>query len=1267
MRKLAFHSILLVTIVLFTGSVVAVERLVPSEYPNIQAAIDDCNNDDVVIVEPNIYTGSGNKNLDFGGSAITVRSTDPNDPNVVAATVIDCQNSGRGFYFHSGEDTNSIISGLTITNGRASGGGIYCSGSSPTIENCIITNNAHYASGPLVGDGYDGYGGGIYCGSISNPIITGCTISYNTAKGGQGGDEIFYHDPPELIPAGNGGDGYGGGIYSSSDSGPMIVGCNLTNNEVIGGNPGWSELSHPRGGNGHGGGIYGYGNISINNCVISNNHATGGNGVEFYADRGAGFGGGVEGNGTIKNCLISSNEVSDGSFGGPPPVISEGGGIKTNSSTISNCTITGNAGIWKGYGIYGTGSTIIVNCIIWDNYDEYLNRDDLYGCSATYSCISDADSGTGVIHSDPCFVSGPEGDYYLSQISAGQAVDSLCVDAGSDTAANLEMDISTTRTDHIGDAGTVDMGYHYPKAIVRSADIDENWHVDFIDFAILAGDWDRCSEPCDSNMLPGNIFLPDWCVDFNDLAVLVDCWLDCYVASAKNPTPSGNATGVNPNIILNWTPGAGAVSHDVYFGTDHNGVNNATIDSNEYMGNQDTNSWDPNSYDSNGLAWETTYHWRIDSVGARCESKGDVWSFTTWVDPTLVSRWEFDEGEGDIAYDSAGDNDGTLVGDTNWVTGKIGDYALEFDGDGDYVEVPAHSSINQNSMTKFSAGAWIYPKTLGGFNQGRIISKRFYGYDFYIYSSGNLEVYIPHTTTSAQRQTDSGNAFSLDEWTYVAFTYNEDNDKKIKIYANGVLQTGGTDIAGDGSLCDDSFDSLKIGRYYYSAEPRYFDGKIDDVRIYDRALSAGDIWQLYREGLSEKAFAPSPEDGKIDVVDPNVVLSWSPGKNVLTHDVYFGTDFNEVDNANTSSTQYMGNQNEIWWDTNNYDSNGLEPSTTFYWRIDEVNDPCVWKGDVWSFTTLGSPYKSTNPNPANNATEISLSSDLSWTAGLGATSHDVYFGTSSPGTFCGNQTGTTYDPGILTDGKTYYWRIDEKNAAGTTTGDVWSFTTWVDPNLVSRWEFDEGDGTTAYDSAGDNNGTLVGDPCWVSGKVGNYALDFDGNGDYVQVPDDNSLTPSDALTISAWIYINEISWSDRTAIVCKYYSSGGSKDRAYIVELGKNGEPDNSTVCISVSQTTNPFNGKQTCGTTQLQAGQWYHIATTFEPDHQEVYVDGIEETDDTDTAIADFIANNDQPLYIGFNKEENTYFDGTIDDVRIYNRALSAGDIWQLYQGGLE
>ena len=87
------------------------------------------------------------------------------------------------------------------------------------------------------------------------------------------------------------------------------------------------------------------------------------------------------------------------------------------------------------------------------------------------------------------------------------------------------------------------------------------------------------------------------------------------------------------------------------------------------------------------------------------------------------------------------------------------------------------------------------------------------------------------------------------------------------------------------------------------------------------------------------------------------------------------------------------------------------------------------------------PAKASNPNPPNSATGISILPTLTWTAGTGTSSHDVYFGTSNPPTFRQNQTAVSFSPGVLVNNTLYYWRIDEKNVLGTTTGDVWSFRT----------------------------------------------------------------------------------------------------------------------------------------------------------------------------------------------------------------------------------
>jgi len=187
---------------------------VPAEYSTIQAAINAAFDGDEIIVSNGTYTGNGNRDIDFNGKSITVRSED-NNP---FTCILDCQGSSgsnhRGFYFHSGENEDSVLSGFTIKNGYLSeghlpeGGGIFCLNqhTDPTIKNCIVINNTAYSGAgiscyrgsPMIinciianNNAYYDKGGGILCWDYSNAKIHRSTIAFNTAKN-QGGGTYFY-------------------------------------------------------------------------------------------------------------------------------------------------------------------------------------------------------------------------------------------------------------------------------------------------------------------------------------------------------------------------------------------------------------------------------------------------------------------------------------------------------------------------------------------------------------------------------------------------------------------------------------------------------------------------------------------------------------------------------------------------------------------------------------------------------------------------------------------------------------------------------------------------------------------------------------------------------------------------------------------------------------------------------------------------------------------------------------------------------------------
>jgi hypothetical protein len=199
-----------------------------SEHPfdAIQEAMDIAISWDTVIVRTGTYSGPGNRDIDFDRRRITLKSTDPNNSAVVAATIIDCQGDPcdphRGFYFHSSEDANSIVDGFTITNGYYErGGGIHCDSSSPTVTNCNFTHNSAED------------GGGMSNENSSSPKVTNCTFSGNSATKEDGGGMTNYISSPTVTNCTftqNSAAISGGGMCNNSYSSPTLTNCTFTEN-----------------------------------------------------------------------------------------------------------------------------------------------------------------------------------------------------------------------------------------------------------------------------------------------------------------------------------------------------------------------------------------------------------------------------------------------------------------------------------------------------------------------------------------------------------------------------------------------------------------------------------------------------------------------------------------------------------------------------------------------------------------------------------------------------------------------------------------------------------------------------------------------------------------------------------------------------------------------------------------------------------------------------------------------------------------------------
>jgi hypothetical protein len=195
-----------------------------------------------------------------------------------------------------------------------------------------------------------------------------------------------------------------------------------------------------------------------------------------------------------------------------------------------------------------------------------------------------------------------------------------------------------------------------------------------------------------------------------------------------------------------------------------------------------------------------------------------------------------------------------------------------------------------------------------------------------------------------------------------------------------------------------------------------------------------------------KASAPSPADGAVHE-DTWATLTWTPGYAAVSHDVYMSTNLEDVQNSTAEA--FQGNQATPYYVVGfpgfAYPE-GLQLGTTYYWRVDEVNEASPdspWVGDIWSFTVP--PKTAWRPSPSDGAKYVDVDTDLTWMPGWGAKIHTVYFGDNfdDVNEAAGGppNIGTTYVLDTLEMGKTYYWRVDEFDGFQTHKGNVWSFAT----------------------------------------------------------------------------------------------------------------------------------------------------------------------------------------------------------------------------------
>ncbi|MHC4499343.1 MAG: LamG-like jellyroll fold domain-containing protein, partial [Planctomycetota bacterium] len=428
---------------------------------------------------------------------------------------------------------------------------------------------------------------------------------------------------------------------------------------------------------------------------------------------------------------------------------------------------------------------------------------------------------------------------------------------------------------------------------------------------------------------------------------------------AMDPFPGDGWKGLSTDANLSWTPSCIADSENLYFGTDFNDVN-------EGINGTSKGSQSPGYYPGT-LDPSTWYYWRVDEVNVT-PIKGDVWSFKTG--KGVLMWYKFDgtlnadlpdpnitDTTGNVTFEKHLETSGSL----KYLAGNgiynPGGTSAAFDNAGLYRDDTGEDDLLRMDTYQYTIELWLY------INEGdydgediMLVGKNDESWSFAISDLGDdddLRWYHNNTDIDEGVLTNRFN-----EWMHVAAVFDiTDPVATQRLYFNGELEETGNNRG----LNPADANRVGIGCEWNVAGTKFdnfLDGRIDELRIVDEALSASQF--LYPLATDPCFFHGQ---GGIDPNDPNDpnILTWTPWEGAVFHDVYFGTDYPSVRDASVGddpNSVYKGR-----FDVNNWPIDGntleLELVTTYYWRIDEVNGSDVWKGLVWQFKTI---YEILDPN-----------------------------------------------------------------------------------------------------------------------------------------------------------------------------------------------------------------------------------------------------------------------------------------------------------------
>ena len=631
-------------------------------------------------------------------------------------------------------------------------------------------------------------------------------------------------------------------------------------------------------------------------------------------------------------------------------------------------------------------------------------------------------------------------------------------------------------------------------------------------------------------------------------------------------------------------------------------------------------------------------------ISRAIDDSGNLQTSTTGVTvsiqpgPGLVAAYGFEEASGTVAGDRSGNNNNGTITGASWTgSGRFGG-ALSFNGTTNWVT--ANDAPSLRLTTTMTLEAWVFPTALSGWRSVLMKERGASGLSYALYANDNVPRPAAYLTVGTTDATVAGVVqVPLNAWTHLAATYDA---ASLKLYVNGV-QVSSTPATGTIAV---AASPLRIGGNGVWGE--YFQGVVDEVRIYGRVLNASEI-QV--DMSTPVGGTPLP-----DTTPPTVSLTApAAGANVKGA---IPVSANAADNVGVAGVQFLldgaslGAEDQsspysISWDTTSVadgthvlaararDAAGnTTVSSNVTITVGNIPDTTLPTVSMTA-PAAGATVTGTTTVSANASDNVGVAGVQFLLDGAALGAEDV----SAPYSIAWDSASTPNGAHVLS--------ARARDAAGnqaTSAGvSVNVSNVAPPPGLVAAYAFSEGSGTTAGDRSGNGRtGTITGAAWTAAGRFGS-ALSFNGTSDWVTVADANALDLTTGMTLEAWVNPAVLSgW--RTVIMKE--RTGGIAYSLY----GHDNAP-RPAVTVTLTGTVE----QSTPGVAQLAIGTWTHLAATYDGATLRLYVNGAQVNS---RAVTGAMLTSTSPLRIGGNGVWGEFFQGLIDEVRVFDRARTQAEI---------